>query len=87
MKSTFPLSVAAGWARVVAVFVVDVGLVAAGAAAAGRPGWWAGVGVALLVALLALLCWRGAPLLTLAWRSLSARALTVGGAGWRAGRL
>ena len=26
MKSTFPLSVAAGWARVVAVFVVDVAL-------------------------------------------------------------
>jgi type VII secretion protein EccE len=72
MKSTFPLSVAAGWARVVAVFVVDVGLVAAGAAAAGRPGWWTGVGVGLLVALLALLCWRGAPLLTLAWRALTA---------------
>ena len=51
MKSTFPLSVAAGWARLVAVFVVDVGLVAAGAAIAGRPGWWTGVGVAVLVAL------------------------------------
>ena len=87
MKSTFPLSVAAGWARVVAVFVVDVGLVAAGAAVAGRPGWWTGVGVGLLVALLALLCWRGAPLLTLAWRALAARRLRAGRAGRRAGRL
>ena len=45
MKSTFPLSVAAGWARLVALFVVDVALVAAGAAVAGRPGWWAGAAI------------------------------------------
>ncbi|WP_204815311.1 type VII secretion protein EccE [Mycobacterium riyadhense] len=73
MKLTFPLSMAVGWARVVAVFVVDVGLVAAGAAAAGRPGWWVGVAVAVLITVLALLCWRGAPLLTLVWRTATAR--------------
>lgn len=73
MKPSFPLSVAAGWARVVAVFVVDVALVAAGAAAAGRPGWWAGIGAATLVTVLALLCWRGAPLVTLVGRAVRAR--------------
>ncbi|MEE6140614.1 type VII secretion protein EccE [Mycobacterium sp. 050128] len=78
MKSTFPFSVAASWARVVALFVVDVGLVALGTALAGRPGWWTGVGVAVVVAVLALLCWRGAPLLTLAWRSLTARRSRLG---------
>jgi type VII secretion protein EccE len=81
MKSTFPLSVTAGWARVVAVFVVGVGLVAVGVAAGGRPGWWAGVGAAGLVAVLALLCWRGAPLATLARRSVSARRPRVGSPG------
>ncbi|BAN91975.1 MULTISPECIES: type VII secretion protein EccE [Mycobacterium] len=73
MKSTFALSVAAGWARVVAVFVVDVAVVAAAAAAGGRPGWWAGVAAAALITGLALLCWRGAPLLTLVWRAVTAR--------------
>ena len=81
MKSAFPLSVAAGWARVVAVFVVDVGLVAAGAGIAGRPGWWTGVGVGLLVSLAALLCWRGAPVLTLGWRALAARRPRLGAPG------
>jgi type VII secretion protein EccE len=73
MRSTFPLSVAAGWPRLVALFVVDVALVATGAAVAGRPGWWAGAALALVVSLLALLRWRGAALLTLAWRSVSKR--------------
>jgi type VII secretion protein EccE len=73
MRTTFPLSVAAGWPRLVALFVVDVALVATGAAVAGRPGWWAGAALALVVSLLALLRWRGAALLTLAWRSVSKR--------------
>ncbi|WP_142399758.1 type VII secretion protein EccE, partial [Mycobacterium marinum] len=77
MKSTFPLSVVAGWARMVAVFVIDVGLVAAGAAA-GRPGWWAAVAGAVLITVLALLCWRDAPLLTLAWRLAMARRPRLG---------
>lgn len=81
MRTSFPLSVAAGWARLVAVFVIDVAVVATGATAAGRAGWWTGVGVALLIAALALLCWRGAPLLTLAWRSLTGRRPQVGAAG------
>lgn len=77
MKSTFPLSVAAGWARVVAVFVVDVAVVSVGAAA-GRSGWWAGVALAVVITLLALLCWRGAPLLTLVWRSVRGRRSRLG---------
>ena len=81
MKSTFPLSVAAGWARLVALFVVDVALVAAGAAVAGRPGWWTGAGVGVAVSLLAVLRWRGAPLLTLAWRALGARRSGLGEPG------
>ena len=81
MKSTFPLSVAAGWARLVALFVVDVALVAAGAAVAGRPGWWIGAGLGVAVSLLAVLCWRGAPLLTLAWRALGARRSGLGEPG------
>lgn len=75
MKSSFPLGVAAGWARVVAVFVVVVALVALGAAVGGRPGWWAGLGVGLLVVVLTVLCWRGAPLVSLAWRVVRPRRL------------
>lgn len=81
MKSSFPLGVAAGWGRVVAVFVVDVAVIAGAAAAAGRPGWWVGVGLAALIMVLALLCWRGAPLLALAWRSATRRRPQVGAAG------
>ncbi|ASL12270.1 type VII secretion protein EccE (plasmid) [Mycobacterium europaeum] len=81
MKSNFPLSVAASWARVVAVFVVDVAVIAAGAAAAGRPGWWVGVGLTVLITVLVLLCWRGAPLLSLLWRSVTGRRPRVGAAG------
>ncbi|WP_101953415.1 type VII secretion protein EccE [Mycobacterium intracellulare] len=73
MRSTFPLSVAAGWPRLVALFVVDVAVVATGAAVGGRPGWWAGAALAVAVSLAALLRWRGAPLLTLGWRSVSNR--------------
>lgn len=78
MKATFPLSVAASWPRVVAVFIVDVTLLAAGVSMAGRPGWWTGLGVAIVVTVLALLCWRGAPLLTLAWRSVTVRHPRLG---------
>ncbi|GAB4666664.1 type VII secretion protein EccE [Mycobacterium avium] len=77
MKPAFPLSVAASWPRVVAVFLVDVALLAAGSMA-GRPGWWTALGVAVVVTVLALLCWRAAPLLTLAWRSVTARHRQVG---------
>jgi type VII secretion protein EccE len=69
----FPLGVAAGWARVVSVFVADVGLLAAGGALGGRLGWWAAAVLAALISLAALLSWRGAPLLTLGWRSLLRR--------------
>lgn len=79
MKSSFPFSVAASWPRVVAVFIVDVGLLAAGVTVAGRPGWWSGVGVAVVVTVLTLLCWRGAPLLSHAWRSVTGRRPRVGG--------
>ena len=68
MTPTFPLGVAACWARVVAVFVLDVALVAAGTAVAGRTGWWVGAALGLLVTVAALVSWRGCPLLTLAWR-------------------
>ena len=78
MTPTFPVSVALGWARVVTVFVGDVALLAAGAAAAGRAGWWAAAGAAVLITLAALVSWRGAPLLMLAWRSLAARHATLG---------
>lgn len=73
MKSTFPFGLTASWVRVVAVFVVDVAVVVVAAAARGRPGWWSGVAAAAVITLLALLCWRGAPVLTLAWRSATAR--------------
>ena len=78
MTPTFPLSLALGWARVVAMFVVDVALLAAGAAAAGRVGWWAGVGAAVLITGTALVRWRGSPLLTLVWRSVSGRSGALG---------
>ena len=68
MTPTFPLGVAASWARVVAVFVLDVALLAAGTAAAGRTGWWVGAALGLLVTVAALVRWRGCALLTLAWR-------------------
>ena len=68
MTPTFPLGVAASWARVVAVFVLDVALLAAGTAAAGRTGWWVGAALGLLVTVAALVSWRGCALLTLAWR-------------------
>jgi type VII secretion protein EccE len=73
MTPTFPLGLAAGWARVVAVFIVDVALLAAGAAAAGRPGWWAGAALGSAISLTALVSWRGSALLTLASRSMTRR--------------
>ena len=78
MTPTFPLSLALGWARVVCVFVVDVGLLAAGGAVGGRSGWCVGAGTAVLITLAALVSWRGAPVLTLAWRSLVAGRATIG---------
>lgn len=74
MTPTFPLGVAGSWRRLVAVFVTDVALLGAGSAAAGRAGWWAGAAVAAAVTLTALLTWRQAPLLTLAWRLAALRA-------------
>ena len=78
MTPTFPLSLALGWARAVCVFVVDVGLLAAGGAVGGRSGWCVGAGMAVLITLAALVSWRGAPVLTLAWRSLVAGRATIG---------
>lgn len=67
MKPTFPLGVAAGWQELVGVFVAAVSLLWAGVTVAGRGGWWAGAAAAAVVAAVALLSWRGAPLLTLMW--------------------
>jgi type VII secretion protein EccE len=75
---TFPLGLALGWARVVCVFVVDVGLLAAGTAVGGRPGWWVGAGAGVLVTLGAVVSWRGAPALTLTWQSLRPRRASLG---------
>ncbi|MDP7739540.1 type VII secretion protein EccE [Mycobacterium paragordonae] len=72
MTPTFPLGLALGWARLVCVFVIDVALLGAGVALAGRPGWWTALAVAVLVSVAALLCWRGAPLLSLGWRAVRA---------------
>lgn len=77
MTPTFPLGVATSWARVVAVFVVDVALLAAGVAAAGRPGWWAGAALGSVISMAALVSWRGSALLTLAWRSVTGRRAGV----------
>ena len=81
MTPTFPLGVAASWARVVGVFVVDVALLAAGAAAGGRTGWWVGVGLASVLTVAALVSWRGAALFTLAWRSVSRRVDSIAPVG------
>lgn len=68
MTPTLPLGLALGWARLVSVFVADVALLGAGMVVAGRPGWWTGLLVAVLLSAAGLVCWRGAPLLTLVWR-------------------
>ncbi|WP_223163956.1 hypothetical protein, partial [Mycobacterium simiae] len=73
MTPAFPLGVAAGWARVVAVFVADTALLGAGAAAGGRPGWWAGAVLAALLTVAVLTRWRGLALSGLAWRSATRR--------------
>jgi type VII secretion protein EccE len=78
MTSTFPLGLALGWARLVSVFVADVALLGAGMAAAGRAGWWTGLAAGVLLSAAALVCWRGAPLLTLAWRSVRGRRTNLG---------
>lgn len=74
MTPTFPLKVAAGWQRLVAVFVTDVALLWAGSAVAERAGWWAGAATGAVVTLAALVSWRGAPLLTLLSRQAVLRA-------------
>lgn len=78
MTPSFPLGLALGWGRLVCVFVVDVALLGAGVAAAGRPGWWTALAVAVLASVAALLCWRGAPLLTLGWRAVRAHRTQLG---------
>ena len=78
MTATFPVSLTIGWARLIIVFVVDVALLAVGGAASGRSGWWAGAAVGLLITVAALVSWRGAPLATLVWRSVTARRATLG---------
>jgi type VII secretion protein EccE len=81
MTPTFPLGVAASWARVVAVFVLDVALLAAGSAAAGRAGWWVGAALGAVISVAALVSWRGCALLTLAWRLGARRAGTIAPVG------
>lgn len=78
MTPAFPLGLALGWARLVCVFVADVALLGAFVAAAGRPGWWTGLAAAVLLSVAALVCWRGAPLLTLAWRAVRTRRAQLG---------
>jgi len=74
MKAQHALGLNLSWARVTIVFLIDMGILVL----AGRwPGnaqdavyaWWAGVGVAVLVALIALLTYRRMPVSTIwaAW--------------------
>jgi type VII secretion protein EccE len=79
VTAAFPLSVAASWRRLVAVFVVAVVCVFTGAAVGARSGWWVGVTLAGLIIVAALLRWRGAALFDLAWASLTGRTNTIDG--------
>ena len=74
MKAQHALGLNLSWPRVTTVFLIDMGILVL----AGRwPGnsqdavyvWWAGVGVAVLVALIALLTYRRMPVSTIwaAW--------------------
>lgn len=74
MTPAFPLSVAAPWGRLAAVLAVAAACVFAGATVGGHAGWWAGVVIAALVAVMVLVCWRGAALLDLGWTALTRRA-------------
>ena len=58
MTPTFPLTVAGSWGRLAAVLTASAVCVFAGAAIGGRRGWWAGVAIAALLALAALVRWR-----------------------------
>ncbi|AYE99303.1 type VII secretion protein EccE (plasmid) [Mycobacterium paragordonae] len=78
MRPMLALGAALGWPRVVALFVADVALLWAGSAVAGRAGWWVAAVLAAAVSASALLRWRGAPLLTLAWRTVTSRGAAVG---------
>lgn len=78
MTAAFPLGLALGWARLVSVFVADMALLGVGVSAAGRPGWWTALVAAVLLSAAALVCWRGAPLLTLGWRALRAHRAHLG---------
>lgn len=70
MTPAFPLRVGASWLRLIAVFITGVGCVSTGAALCGRAGWWTGIGVAAVIAVAALVRWRGAGLLDLGWAAL-----------------
>ncbi len=77
MRPMLALGAALGWPRVVAVFVADVALLWAGGAVAGRAGWWVAAVLAAALSVSALLRWRGAPLLTLAWRTVTSRGAAL----------
>ncbi|OBJ91078.1 type VII secretion protein EccE [Mycobacterium asiaticum] len=78
MTPASPVGLALGWSRLVAVFVADVALLGVGTVAGGRSGWWVGLIAAVLITAAALGCWRGAPVLTLAWRAVGARRGVLG---------
>lgn len=75
----FPLGVAVGWPRLIVLFLICVALLAIGAAIPIRDGWWTAAGVAIAVTIVALVTWRGAPLV-----SLLARLIRLRSAGRRA---
>lgn len=82
MKPMLALGISAGWARLVAVFVADVGLLWLGGAVAGRSGWWVAAVLAAALSAVALLTWRRAPVLDLLLRTRQVRptlaAVTAG---------
>jgi type VII secretion protein EccE len=65
MRSTFPVGLALGEARVITAFLAAVGLLWAGSLLHGPWVVWTSAGVAALVVLLILVTWRRAPLATL----------------------
>ncbi|OBJ71900.1 type VII secretion protein EccE [Mycobacterium sp. 1274756.6] len=72
MKAQSPVGLALAWVRLLTVFLIAVGVLAVVSnwPHAWRPdiAWWSGIGVAAVVAVLALVTFRGVPLATLIGR-------------------
>lgn len=74
MKAQHAIGLNLSWTRVTAVFLIDVGILVLagrwpGDAKAATYAWWSGVGIAVLVALIALVTYRRVPISTMwaAW--------------------